>query len=113
MKRREMISAMVAALLMYSSGCVVAERPGRGTYYYYPDDEVYYALREGRYYWYERGDWRYDRKPPPRFVLRDRDRVRIDSDHEPYKDHDKYRKSYPPRRRDRDERSDDKRDDRR
>lgn len=116
MKRREMFSVMAGALLLYASGCVVADGPGRRTYYYYPNDEVYYYPSEGRYYWYDRGQWRDDRNPPPRFVPRDRDRVRIDSDHEPYKDHDKNKKTYPRGRYDRDDKGDpkdDRRDDRR
>jgi hypothetical protein len=115
MKRREMFSVIVSALILFSSGCVVAERPGDRrleTYYYYPDAEVYYYPRVTKYYWYDRGAWRNGPKPPPRFVLRDRDRVRIDSDHEPYRDHDRYRKSYPPGRHDRDDRGE-RRDDRR
>ena len=116
MKRREMLSVMAGALLLYTSGCVAPDGPGRRTYYYYPNDEVYYYPSEGRYYWNDRGQWRDDRNPPPRFVPRDRDRVRIDSDHEPYKDHDKNKKTYPPGRYDRDDKGDpkdDRRDDRR
>ena len=116
MKRREMVSAILAALLLFISGCVVAERPGgrySERYYYYPDHEIYFYPRVAEYYWFERGDWRHGPKPPPRFVLRDRDRVRIDSDHEPHNDHERNRKSYPPGRQDRDERRDDRKDDRR
>lgn len=116
MKRRQIASAIVAALLLFASGCVVAERPGRGrveTYYYYPDYEVYYYPRVGRYYWLERGEWRREPQPPPRFVLRERERVRIDMDHEPHTDHDRIKRSYPPGRYDRDDRKDDRKDDRR
>ena len=115
MKRREMLSMMAAAVLGYSSGCVVSDGPDRRTYYYYPDEEVYYYHpRDGRYYWYDRDrrEWRNDRNPPPRFTPRDRDRVRIDSDREPYKDHDRNKKDYPPGRYDRDDRGQPRKDDR-
>jgi len=114
MKRREMLSMMAAAVLGYSSGCVVSDGPDRRTYYYYPDEEVYYHPRDGRYYWYDRDrrEWRNDRNPPPRFTPRDRDRVRIDSDREPYKDHDRNKKDYPPGRYDRDDRGQPRKDDR-
>ena len=96
MKRREMLSGMAGALLLYTSGCAVEDRRGRRTYYYYPNDEVYYNPFRQLYYWFDRGRWWDDRNPPPRFVPRDRDRVRIDSDDEPWKDHDRYKKTYPP-----------------
>jgi hypothetical protein len=95
---------VVAALMLLVSGCVVAERDhyagGRDTYYYYPDEEVYFYPRVGEYYWYEGGTWRHDRRVPARFVLRDR--VRIDWDREPHQDHDRIRRDYPARRDDRD-----------
>jgi hypothetical protein len=117
MKRREMAAALVGAILLFTSGCVVGDRSGRRmeTYYYYPDYEIYYYPHAGSYYWRERDDWRHGPKPPPRFVLRDRDRVRIDMDHDPRNDHDRIKKSYPPGHRDRDDRRDDRnerRDDR-
>ena len=115
MKRRNILSAIAGALLLFTSGCLVAGGPVRRTYYYYPDDQVYYYPSEGRYYWFDRGQWRDERNPPPRFIPRDRDRVRIDSDHEPYKDHERNQKLYPSTRNDRDdrnERRDDRRDDR-
>jgi hypothetical protein len=106
MKRREIASAIVATILLFTSGCVVADRPGRHmeTYFYYPDSEVYYYPRVSSYYWRERDEWRLGPKPPSWFDLRDRDRVRIDMDHDPHTDHDRIKKSYPPGRRDRDDR---------
>jgi hypothetical protein len=96
---------VIAALMLLVSGCVVADRGdyragGRDTYYYYPDDEVYFYPRVGEYYWYEGGVWRHDRRAPARFVLRDR--VQLDWDREPHRDHDRVRRDYPPRRDDRD-----------
>ena len=114
MKRRDVLSAIVAAFLLSASGCLVTERRGRGraeTYYYYPDYEVYF-YPNGRYYWRDRDEWRNGPQPPPRFVLRDRERVRIDLDHEPHRDHDRIKKSYPPGRYDREERRDDRKEDR-
>ena len=117
MKSRGLVLALITiALLSFSSGCVVAERPGYGRlepYYYYPNYEVYYYPRVQRYYWYERGAWINAPQPPPRFVLRDRDRVRIDLDHEPVRDHERIKKNYPPGRSDRDQRRDSGREERR
>ena len=121
MKRKEMASmAIVATLLLLFSGCIVAEGPGRRqmeTYYYYPDHEVYYYPRVSNYYWFERGEWRHGPQPPPRVVLRDRERVRIDSDHDPHTDHERIKKDHQPGRYDSDERREDRggerRDDRR
>jgi hypothetical protein len=115
MKRRELLYALAAGFFLSASGCVVAERGGRGrreTYYYYPDYEVYFYPHVGRYYWRERDEWRHGDRPPPRFVLRDRERVRIDMDHEPHTDHDRIKKSHPPGRYDRDDRKDERKDDR-
>jgi hypothetical protein len=59
MNRRAMVSAVLAALLLFASGCVVAESPaGRGyeSYYYYPDAEVYFYPRIAEYYWFELGN---------------------------------------------------------
>jgi hypothetical protein len=115
MKRRDALSVIAAAILLSASGCVVAERRGRGrieTYYYYPDYEVYFYPHVGRYYWRESDEWRHGSQPPPRFVLRDRERVRIDLDHEPHTDHDRVKKSHPPGRYDREQRRDDRRDER-
>jgi hypothetical protein len=96
---------IAAALMLFVSGCVVAERDyhgGRESYYYYPDYEVYYYPRAGWYYWYEGGSWRHDSRPPSRFVLNERDRVRLDWNREPHLDHDRIRRDYPGRRDDRD-----------
>ena len=115
MKIKHLASAFAAAILLFTSACVVADRsPHRRveTYYYYPDYEVYFYPHAGRYYWRDRDDWRNGPQPPPRFALRDRDRVRIDLDHEPHKDHDRIKKSYPPGRFDRDDRRDDRKEDR-
>ena len=117
MKRRGTTLAVIAALLLlFCSGCVVAERPGYGgrqTYYYYPDQEVYYYPRDQRYYWRDRDEWRNGPQPPPRFALSDRQRVRIDSDHDPHTEHDRIKKQYPPGHYDKQERQDQRNDDRR
>lgn len=117
MKRKKVASiAIVAALLLVFSGCIVAEGPGHRrveTYYYYPDHEVYYYPRVSSYYWIERGEWRHGPQPPPRFVLRERERVRIDLDHEPHNDHERIKKSHPPGRYDREEPREERREDRR
>ncbi len=99
-KSRITLAAIAAVLLSFLSGCVVAEGPRRGieTYYYYPNDEVYYYPNARRYYWLDRGEWRNGPQPPSRFVLRDRDRVRLDMDHEPIRDHDKIKREHPPKR---------------
>lgn len=105
MTRRDALSAMAAAFLLTVAGCVVEERRGRGrleTYYYYPDWEVYFYPRAGRYWWRERDEWRHGPHAPSRFVLRDRERVRIEIDHEPPTDHDRIRRAHPPGRYDRD-----------
>jgi len=104
MTRREMLNGMLATLLLFASGCVVEDRSGRrhDTYYYYPDYEIYFYPRVARYYWRERDEWRWGPNPPPRYTLRDRDRVRFDWDREPHRDHDRVRQKYPPGRRDRD-----------
>jgi hypothetical protein len=110
------LAVIVAALLSFSAGCVVEERPGYRrleTYYYYPDYEVYYYPRVQKYYWLERGDWRNGPQPPSRFVLRERERVRIDLDREPHTDHARIKKSYPPGRYDREERREERKEERR
>jgi hypothetical protein len=109
-------AVVLAALLPFSSGCVVAERPGYGrveTYYYYPDYEVYYYPRVQRYYWFERGEWRNGPQAPARFVLRDRERVKIDLDREPHTDHARIKKTYPPGRYEKEERREDRREEKR
>ena len=116
MTTRYLASAFMAAVLLFTSACVVADSPGHRrveTYYYYPNYEVYFYPHVGDYYWRERDEWRHGPQPPPRFALRDRDRVRIDLDHEPHRDHDRIKKSYPPDRFDRDDRREDRKDDRR
>jgi len=110
------LALIAIALLSFSFGCVVAGRPGYGhlqPYYYYPDYEVYYYPRVQRYYWYERGAWRNAPQPPPRFVLRDRERVRLDLDHEPISDHERIKKAHPPGHYDREQRRDSGREERR
>lgn len=120
MKTRALgLAAVAAALLSLASACVVADRPGyrsgygRQEYYYYPDQEVYFYPGSNRYYWQERGEWRYGAQAPSRFVLRERDRVRIDLDHEPHTDHARIKQSYPPKQEQREDRREDRRDDRR
>lgn len=102
MKRRDVLSAIAAAILLSVSGCVVEERRGRRMYYYYPDWEVYFHPDDRRYWWRDRDEWRHGDRPPPRFVLRDRERVRIDLDDEPPRDHDRIKRDHPPGRYDRD-----------
>ncbi|HEX9135567.1 MAG TPA: hypothetical protein VF905_01315 [Nitrospirota bacterium] len=119
MKRRgATLGVITAVLLLFCSGCVVAERPGyggRGTYYYYyyPDHEVYYYPRAQRYYWLDRGEWRNGPQPPSRFALSDRARVRIESDHEPPTEHDRIKRQYPPGHYDSQERQEQRNEDRR
>jgi hypothetical protein len=114
MKGRGIGLAVIAAVLLsFTSGCLVAETPGSRrmeTYYYYPDYEVYFYPRVQRYYWFERGEWRNAPQPPPRFVLRERERVRIDLDHDPHTDHERIKKTYPPGRYEREERKEERRD---
>jgi hypothetical protein len=105
MRRKETVFiAIVAALALFVSACIVAETSRRGgeSYYYYPDNEIYFYPQVGWYYWFEGGDWRHGAQPPARFVLRDRDRVRFDWEREPHRDHDRIRRDYPPGRRDQD-----------
>jgi hypothetical protein len=104
-RRGILFVAFMTMLLPLFAGCIVAERPGPGnreSYYYYPNDEVYYYPNVRQYYWNERGDWRHGPQPPPRFALRDRDRVRFDWNREPHNDHDRIRRDYPPGRGDKD-----------
>jgi hypothetical protein len=107
------LAVIAAAFLAFASGCLVAETPGRGrveSYYYYPDQEVYYYPRVQRYYWFERGEWRNSPQPPPRFVLRERERVRIDLDREPHTDHERIKKTYPPGHYEKEERREERKD---
>ena len=46
-------------------------------YYYYPDRQVYYYPASGVYWWFDGGIWVSGHRPPPRFVLRDHDRVTV------------------------------------
>ena len=106
------LSVIAAVLLVFLSGCAVEQRPGYGrreTYYYYPNDEIYYYPNVRRYYWLDQGHWRNGPEPPSRYVLRSNDRVRLEMDHEPIRDHDRIKKEYPPKRRE--ERKDNRRED--
>ena len=117
--RRIALAAVVTALLSFSSGCLVADRPpayGRRqveTYYYYPDAEVYYYPGARRYYWIERGEWRYGAQPPRNYVIEDRRRVTLNLDYEPHTQHAKIRGTYPAGRYEKEERREDRREDRR
>ncbi|HEY1265789.1 MAG TPA: hypothetical protein VGH16_00935 [Candidatus Binatia bacterium] len=100
MKVRETALAVVAAaLLAFVSGCAVeADYPGYAgydAYYYYPDYEVYYYPRSHQYWWRDGNNWRNGDRPPARFNLHDRDRVRIDMDHPPHTDHARVREMFP------------------
>jgi hypothetical protein len=112
------LAIIAAAFLSFASACLIAERPGYGrteSYYYYPDHEVYYYPRVQRYYWQERGEWRNGPQPPSRFVLRERERVKIDLDREPHTDHARIKQSHPPGRYEdrKEDRKEDRREDRR
>ena len=117
MKRIEIaLFAIVLALPIFTSGCVVEERgrvvesdrggpppwaPAYGyrrqeTYYYYPDVEVYFYPSVRRYYWLERGEWRYGSQPPRQVVIEERTRVTLDLDFEPHTQHAKIKNNYPP-----------------
>ena len=88
--------------------------PGsRQTYYYYPDQEVYYYPRDQRYYWRDRNEWRNGPQPPSRYTLSDRQRVRIESDHDPHTEHEKIKKQYPQGHYDRQDQQQQRNDDRR
>jgi hypothetical protein len=102
-KIKEVALAVPAvALLAFVSGCAVSdyrEYPGYAgydAYYYYPDYEVYYYPRVHQYWWRDGNDWRHGDGAPSRFVLQDRDRVRIDMDHEPHNDHARVKEMFPP-----------------
>ncbi|GEM_PF-1297721 len=100
MKITETALAVIAvALLAFASSCAVeADYPGYAgydAYYYYPDYEVYYYPRSHQYWWRDGNDWRHGDRAPSRFVLRDRDRVRIDMDHQPHTDHARVRDMHP------------------
>ncbi len=117
MKGREIAAiAVMTALLTFASGCIVAEGPGPGrdryeTYYYYPDDEIYFYPHVRLYYWLDRGDWQHGPQPPRRYILEEWGRVKLDLDYEPHTRHDRFKKDYPPRRdRDRDQDKDRDRD---
>ena len=133
--RRIPLVVLAGALLSFSYGCVVAERPRavtvieserRGpppwapahgyrrqheTYYYYPDVEVYYYPSVRRYYWAERGEWRYAAQPPRHYVIQDHRRVVLDLDYEPHTRHTTIKKDHPPGHYDKDRKKD--KDDRR
>lgn len=59
-------------------------------YYYYPGVDVYYG--GGEYYWSEGGHWIHGRRLPPRYHVREGDRVRFRSDARyPYEVHTRVR----------------------
>jgi len=115
------LAAVAAALLSFSSGCVVVDRPRdevviesdrRGgpppwapahgyrrqheSYHYYPNIEVYFYPSVRRYYWLERGEWRYGAQLPRHYVIEERRRVTLDLDFEPHTQHGKIKKDHPP-----------------
>jgi hypothetical protein len=96
--RQTALAVSAAALLAFGSGCAVSDYPsyaGYDAYYYYPDYEVYYYPRVHQYWWRDGGEWRHGDRSPSHFVLRDRDRVRIDMDHKPHTDHARVRDMHP------------------
>jgi hypothetical protein len=115
------VAIMPAALLLLISGCVgVVERPAdvevvesnrqgpppwapahgwrrqNETYYYYPTTQVYYYPSARRYYWLEGREWRYGERLPRYYAIRDNERVILDLDYEPHRQHAKIREMYPP-----------------
>jgi len=83
---------------------MVAQPPSREPvdrwdYYYYPDVEVYYSYSTGYYYYYNDGRWISSLILPSRFVLDNRQRVKIHVKNErPYLYHDEYRAKYRPQK---------------
>jgi hypothetical protein len=113
--RQIVFVAIAAVVLSLAAGCVVADRSdgryGRHeTYYYYPDDEVYFYPATRLFYWLDFGEWRHDRQAPRRYRLDERRRVKLDLDYEPHTQHPRIRKNYPPHRDDRDRDQDRDRD---
>lgn len=100
MKVREIgLAVVAAALLSFASACVpAAGYAGVETYYYYPDDEVYFYPRVNEFFWFDGGTWRHGPRAPARFVLNNRERVKIDMDHPPYTEHARIKEVYKPRR---------------
>jgi len=110
-RKTTLLFGILAALMLFVGGCVVAEPQyagGRGEYYYYPDYEVYFYPSVGLYYWYEGGNWHHDRRVQDRYVLRERDRVRLNWNREPHLDHDRIRRDYPGHRDDNRNRGEDR-----
>ena len=114
------VAIMPAALLLLISGCVaVVERPAdvevvesdrqgpppwapahgwrrqNETYHYYPTTQVYYYPSARRYYWLEGREWRYGDRLPRYYVIRDNERVILDLDYEPHRQHAKIKEMYP------------------
>lgn len=90
---------IAAGLMLLFSACYVPAPYYYGssdTYYYYPEEEVYYYPRVREYYWFEGGEWRHAARAPERYALRDP--VRIESEGEPTRYHDRIRRDFPPRR---------------
>jgi len=67
-------------------------------YYYYPYSSVYFNISTGYYYYPDGVSWLKVRTLPTRYILDDRDRVRvvINSD-KPYVKHTEHRVRYTPR----------------
>jgi hypothetical protein len=103
MNKKGIALVAIVAVLLFSSGCIVADssRPGYGRqqgtyYYYYPDYEVYYYPNAREYYWPEGREWKHGVEAPRRYNLDERRRVRVDSDSEPHTRHEEIKKSHPP-----------------
>lgn len=121
MEAKGTIGAILLALLLsFATGCVVAERPHREVvvvesrepgpppwapahgwrrkheYHYYPTIQVYYYPHVHRYYWLEGGDWRVSARLPAHYVVEQHKRVVIELDDEPHKQHHKIKRDYPP-----------------
>ncbi|HEX9442806.1 MAG TPA: hypothetical protein VGA73_01735 [Candidatus Binatia bacterium] len=94
-------AVVAAALFLISSACAVPEGAGYArveSYFYYPDEEVYFYPAAREYFWIEGGEWRHGPRAPARFVLKDREKVRLDMDHPPHTEHARIKQVYRPRK---------------
>ena len=101
------ITLLTGATLITTTGCsndyrgATIYRPAYFSpydYYYYPYWSVYFNISTGYYYYRDGVTWIKVRTLPSRFILDDRDRVRvvINSD-KPYLKHAEHRIQYTPR----------------
>ena len=98
--------ALTILSLMILSGCALPpyEGPPPGgyppsyyDYYYYPDEDVYYQIHTGWYFYNDHGRWLRVQQLPPHMRLDMRRRYPLTiHEQEPWQRHDEHRRKYPP-----------------